>query len=65
VTLAVKVTGWLMNDGLPDVLSFVVVAAGRELTTCFSTADVLPRLLLSPEYSAVMERVPVVVYVVV
>jgi hypothetical protein len=38
-----------MNVGLPDVLTLVVVAAGRVLTTWLSTADVLARWLLSPE----------------
>jgi hypothetical protein len=45
---------------VPSVLSGVgeVIVAGAPVTVCDNTADVLPELLLSPPYTAVMLRTP-------
>ena len=40
LTVAVKVTDWLKVDGLSELVTTVVVAAG--LTVWVSTAEVLP-----------------------
>ena len=49
LTVAVNVTGSPNVDGFCDDATVVVVAASAGLTTCVSTADVLPRLPASPE----------------
>ena len=56
LTVAVNVTACPMSEGEPDVVTLVVLATGKEETTdCFRTAEVLPLLFPSPEYTAVME----------
>ena len=56
LTVAVKVTFWPNVDGFAVETTIVVVAAG--LTSCDNIVEVEPRLLVSPEYTAVMECVP-------
>jgi hypothetical protein len=52
-TVAVKVTDWPKTDGLTDDVRPVVVLA--LLTTCDTTALVLPLKLVLPRYWAVIE----------
>jgi len=54
------VTDCPISDGLPEVVTTVVVTIGVVLTVCLRAAEVLPRLLPFPEYTAVMEYVPAV-----
>src|SRR5437016_1760816 len=57
VTVAVKVTAWPGVDVLADVTRVVVVA--DLVTTCMITSEVLPAKLVSPLYTAEIERPPV------
>ena len=58
VTAAVNVTDCPTSEGDPDVVN--TVSDGNPLLICCrSGEDVLPELLPSPEYAAVMEWVPV------
>lgn len=59
VTVAVNVTSCPTKEGLGEETSMVVVA-NFATTDWLSAEEVLLRLLLSPAYCAVMERVPAV-----
>ena len=55
-TVAVSVTGWPITTGLTVVVSDVSVAIWA--TVSFRAADVLPRVFVSPLYTAVSECEP-------
>src|SRR5271166_3237474 len=57
VTVAVKVTAWLLTDGSADELTAVVVAYRLTVWPPLSV-PVLPRSLASPLYTAVMTWFP-------
>jgi hypothetical protein len=59
----VNVTGCPTNEGDPDVVNIVVDP--KPLLICSTSAeDTLPVLFVSPEYVAVIECVPGVLYFV-